>query len=353
MLASFAQISPAVRIHRNRMLPVSGTISVRKGQKVNPGDIVAEATLPSHHLLVDVTRAFGIPDPKAVEPYIKRKVGDALDKHDIIAETGGLLSRIIRTPKPGRIVSIRDGQVLIATDTHSYSLRALYPGTVVDILPNQGVVIETSGAVIQAAWGNGLTGSGALDCKADSREGEFTFTGLDVGARGAVLFAGTCTKPDLLVQAAALPIAGLILGTLPASMRETALAQTYPILVLEGFGSDGMDAASWKLLSSLAGKEIILNAQSTAGLNPCNPEALVYAPIEEVASASAKMLTTGQQVRINASPYIGQTGTVERIIPGQVTLPNGLKVAAASIIMDNNERKTIPLNNLDVIGFTS
>jgi hypothetical protein len=32
-------------------------------------------------------------------------------------------------------------------------------------------------------------------------------------------------------------------------------------------------------------------------------------------------------------------------------LPNGLRVCAASVIMDNKERKIIPIFNLDVIGF--
>jgi transcription antitermination factor NusG len=107
------------------------------------------------------------------------------------------------------------------------------------------------------------------------------------------------------------------------------------------------------LLHSLSGKEIILNAESTTGLTPSNPEALVYAPAEEQMAASAKLFTSGQQVRINAYPLVGQTGTIEKIIQGQVSLPNGLKVAAASIIMDNNERKTVPITNLDVIGFSN
>lgn len=353
MLASFAQISPAVRIRRSRLLPVAGTISVRKGQNVNSTDVVAEAILPAHHVLVDVGRAFGIADPKVAETYIKRKAGEALDKHDIIAETSGMFSRIIRTPKPGRIVSVRDGQVLIATDADSFSLRALYPGTIVEVIPGQGVVIETGGAVIQSAWGNGLTGSGPLLCKADDRTGEFTFSILEVTARGAVLVAGTCSKPEVLSQAAALPIAGLILGSLPASMREAAIKQPFPILALDGFGSVGMDPVCWKLLHSLSGKEIILNAEATSGLAPSNPEALVYAPAEEQLAASAKLFTSGQQVRINAYPYVGQTGTIEKIIQGQVSLPNGLKVAAASIIMGNNERKTVPITNLDVIGFSN
>jgi hypothetical protein len=353
MLASFAQISSAIRIQRNRVLPVNGTVSVRKGQKVNGNDVVAEATLPAHHLLVDVARTLGLTDPKSAEALIKRKVGETVNHHDIIAETGGLFSRIIRTPKPGKIISIHDGLVLIETETTSLSLKALYPGVISEVLPDRGVIIETSGAILQAAWGNGLTGSGPIMCKVETRDAEFAFNSLEVTARGSVQVAGTCSKPEVLSQAAALPIAGLILGTMPASMREIALAQPFPILVIDGFGNGPMNVSSWKLLTSMSDKETVLNAESTTGLNPTKPEALIFAPVEDDKTASPKMYTSGQLVRINAFPYIGQTGTIEKVIPGMVSLPNGLKVAAASIIMENNERKTIPVTNLDVIGFTS
>jgi hypothetical protein len=140
---------------------------------------------------------------------------------------------------------------------------------------------------------------------------------------------------------------------MPASMRGVALAQPYPVLIIDGFGNTGMNSASWKLLFEQANKEIIVNAESTRGVAPTKPEALVCAPVDDKNIASAKMFTTGQQVRIHAAPNIGQTGRIEKILPGTVTLVNGLKVTAASIIMDNNERKTIPVANLDVIGFTS
>jgi hypothetical protein len=353
MLASFAQISPAIKIHRNRVLPVNGSVIVRKGQKVNENDVVAEASLPAHHILIDVVQAFGLADPKLAASYIKRAAGETLDHHDIIAETGGMFSRILRTPKPGKIITVRDGLVLIETEAKSISLKALYPGVITDILPDRGVVIETSGAVVQAAWANGLTGTGPLICKTDTRSDELVFSSLEVTARGAVIAGGTCSKPDILTQAALLPVAGLILGTMPAAMIDVAKAQPYPILVIDGFGNTGMDSSSWKLLFGLANEEVIVNGETTGGLVPGNPEVMVYAPVDDQNTASAKMFTSGQTVRIHAAPNVGQTGRIEKILPGTVTLPNGLKVAAASIIMDNNERKTIPVANLDVIGFTS
>jgi hypothetical protein len=353
MLASFAQLSPAIKIHRTRTLPVAGSVNVRKGQRVNENDIIAEATLPAHHILIDVVQAFGLADTKMAASFIKRNAGETVGNHDIVAETGGLFSRIIRAPKPGKVVTVRDGLVLIETEAKSITLKALYPGVVVDVIPDRGVVIETSGAVLQAAWGNGLTNSGVLICKTETRADELVFSSLEVTARGAVLVGGTCSKPDILAQAALLPVAGMILGTMPASMLEMAKAQPYPILIIDGFGTTGMNSAAWKLLFSMANKETIVNAESTSGLNPTKPEALIYAPVEETDKASVKMFTSGQMVRIHSTPNVGQTGRIEKMLPGLVSLPNGLKVAAASIIMDNNERKTVPVANLDVIGFTS
>lgn len=353
MYTSFTQFTPAIHVHRRRLLSAAGTVMVRQGQRVNADDIIAEATLPTRHVLLDVVRTFGLSGVKAAESLIQRKVGETLGEHDIIAETGGLFSRVIRTPAPGKIMSIRNGQVLVQTETKTIQLAAMYSGTISEVIAEHGAVIETSGALIQCAWGNSRFANGPLLCKAESKESSLTIADFEITSRGSVLASSICTDTNMFDVAAALPVAGLILGSIPFSLMEKALAQPYPILLTEGFGKSGMNDTALKILSLYNNHEVTLNAgQENEPSRSQQPEAMIFAPVDERSLTIQSRVTAGQSVRIHTAPYMGQTGTIEKLLPGLTVLPNGLRVCAASIIMDNKERKTIPIFDLDVIGFT-
>jgi hypothetical protein len=352
MVTSFTQITPSVRLRRSQKLPVTGTVLVRLGQKVNVGDPLAEAIVPVHHELVDVVRALGLPGPKAAEKMIQRKAGETLGENDILAETGGIFSRIIRTPAPGKILSIREGQILIQTETQTITLAARYSGTVVEILSDRGAMIETSAAVIQGVWGNGKFAQAVLMMKSESPNSLLSSADLGITDRGTIIACSTLTDPAVLELAASLPVEGLIIGCMPAALREKALLQPYPIVLIEGFGNGRLNSDAHKLLAEYNSHEVIVNTQIDDSTDLLQPEIVIANPLEKEAPPANFRLTSGLKVRIHTAPFLGQTGVIEKVLPGLTTLPNGLRVYAASVIMDNKERKTIPINNLDSIGFT-
>jgi len=180
MYPQMTQIHPLTLISRDRLLPVPGEINVRPGQKVNPCDVVAQASIPSRHYLVDVGRVLGAQSADAAEKLITRKTGDLLEKNDIIAETGGMFSRVIRTPGPGRIVSIHKGRVLIEAESEVIRLKAALSGHISRVIADRGVSIEMYGALVQGVWGNGRIGYGPLSVEVSNLEGELTSSGLGV-----------------------------------------------------------------------------------------------------------------------------------------------------------------------------
>jgi len=351
MFTTFTQITPAIHLRRTRVLPVSGTVMVRQGQKVKSEDIIAEAVIPTHHELVDVVRILGLSNSKAADALIQRRVGETLGEGDILAETGGIFSRVIRTPGPGKVISIHDGQILIQTGAQTLSIQARYSGIIIEIIPDRGAVIETSGALIQGAWGNGKFAVGPLLCKAETKTSIISPSDLEITARGSIIASAVCIDEKIFEEAASLPVAGLIFGVIPSALREAAIAQPYPILLTDGFGRTGMNFAALKYLSQYNNHELTLNAGIEEDSLSQKPEVIIDASVDEQAPAISSRVTSGQMVRIHTTPFLGQVGTVEKILPGLTTLPNGLRVSAASVIMVNRERKTIPVNNLDVIGF--
>jgi biotin carboxyl carrier protein len=351
MYTTYTQITPPIHLRRSRTLPVSGTVLVRLGQKVAADDVIAEATVATHHEMVDVVRLLGLSGTKAAEDLITRKSGEVLSEHDIIAETGGMFSRIVRTPAPGKIISIRNGQVLIETETRKIELVAHYSGVISEVIANRGAVIETSGSLIQGAWGNGKFGEGRLILQAENAETSLSSAKFDITSRGGIIAAGTLLEEKVFDIAAALPINGLILGSMPVSLVEKALSQPYPVLLIDGFGKSGTNHAAFKYLSMYNSHEITVNAEFDSDASGIKPEALISASVENESSRDQKKVSAGQVVRIHTTPFLGQMGTIEKVLPGLTLLPNGLRVSAVTVVMENKERKTVPVDNLDMIGF--
>lgn len=350
MQAQITQNRPLANFRRSQELPVAGTILVRTGQKISVGDPLAEAVLPTGHALVDVTRSLGLETAKQAEELIDRKIGEQLGEKDIIAETGGMFSNVIRTPAPGTIISIHNGVVLIETRSETVKLNAQVPGTVVDIIGNRKIVIEINGALVQGIWGNGKMGRGPLVNRAETPDAALVSGSLDMAARGAVVMAGYCNDENVLDLAAHLPVAGLILGGMPARMIAAARNQPYPILLLEGFGLLPINPAAFALLRTNTNREISINACDSDPFTGTHPEAVIALPADGEPLKEQVEYTAGQLVRVTAYPYFGQTGMIEKVLPGNTLLVSGLRAQAAQVRFID-ESRIIPLSNLEIISF--
>lgn len=349
MQNSVTQINPLVKIRRNRVLPVDGTVLVRVGQKVAPGEILAETLIPTKHVLVDVFHALGLRDAEEAEKLIDRHVGDLVDKHDIIAETGGLFSRVIRAPMPGKIISIKNGQVLLEVESRKVVVQSGFAGHVVEILKDRGAVIETNGTLIQGVWGNGLIGYGPFVMDAETIDQELTPSSLGINTRGTVLAAAWCEQEESLLLAGTLPIAGLILGSMSPRLIPCALNQNYPILLLEGFGRIAINNLAKDLLLECAQKEMSLNAVKWDHYSGFRPEVSIALQSDGSAEKVSADFVEGQKVRIHSSSYAGKTGILTAINAGKTILPNGLRTNTASVLFSNNEKTIQPFSNMDIV----
>jgi len=348
MLAPVTHILPLTSIRRLRSLPVPGRVLVRAGQKVNASDVIAQATAPSGHHVLDIRRGLGIPQAAAAERCIVRQVGDKLEKGDVIAESGGLFSRIIRTPMDGEIISISGGQILLRTQTSDLEVRAGFAGTVSDIIKDQGAIIETSGALIQGVWGNGLTDSGMLLLVSNSPDEEINRQQIEVSMRGAIIMGGYCSSADVLRAGADLQLRGMVLSSMASELVPVAASLKYPVLIIEGFGRTPLNDAAYRLLITSEKRDVSISA----ALNPPageRPELIIPLPAIGQSAPETDYFAPNQIVRIQGAPYAGKMGTLVQVRPGLFTLPNGLKVPAADIQLDSDTRVTVPLANLEVI----
>ncbi len=349
MESAVTHILPLTLIRRKRMLPVAGRVLVNEGQRVNATDIVADARQPGQHYLVDVRRLLGLARSDQAEKLIGRAAGDHVSKDEILAQTGGLFAQAVHSPASGVIVTISAGRVLIETDSTPLQLRSGLIGVVREAIPDQGVVLETSGALVQGRLGNDHVDQGVLVVVARSPEDELTGARLDVSMRGAVLVGGHCSQPEALKAAEELTLRGLILSSITADLIPVVMRASYPIVVVEGIGKIPFCAEAYQILITNEKRDTCVNAAAFQPYQGARPEVIVPLPGIGNLPNDAVEIAPGKTVRILTAPYAAQSGILVQVRPGKTRLKNGIHTQAADVRLANNEVVTIPVANLDVL----
>ena len=351
MLAPVLHILPLTTIVRERTLPVVGKVNAHLNQRVNPTDVIAEASYAREHVLLDVARTFGI-SANAADKLIKVNEGDRLTQGGLVAEMSGIIPRSIKAPRAGRVMVAGGGQVLMEAGDARIELRAGLPGTVIQVLNERGVVIRTAGALIQGTWGNGRIDNGLMTSLIDKQDAVLTADRLDVSLRGSVILGGHVRDVETLRVAAELPVRGLIISSLLSSLLQTAVQMRYPILVLDGFGAMPMNTAAYNLLTSNNKRKVTVNAEHFDRYNGNRPEAIIPLPVstEPDEPNDYEAFAAGQRVRMRRSPHAGMLGTISSLPSGMSTLQSGLCAPAAEVKLENNTSVLVPLVNLEVVG---
>lgn len=350
VLAPVIHILPITLIRRERLSPVPGRVLVRQGQTVGAADVIVEANLYPEHLLLNVSRVMKL-SPKVADKYITVREGEQIAKGDVIAGPIGVARRVLRSPRDGRVILAGDGQVLIDVTQRLHQIRAGIPGEVVDLIPERGVVIETTGALIQGVWGNGKIDYGLMVIAAKSPDHEIAPDQLDVSMRGAVVMAGHCNDAEVLKTADELPLRGLILSTISPSCVPAAKECQVPVIVLDGFGHRPFNTAAYKLLTTSDRREVAINPIPWDRTSGIRPELIIPLPGKGSLEppSEAKMFEKGQMVRALRAPYAGKIGKITSIKENK-RFQSGLHLQAAEIRLEDGDKVVVPLANLEVLA---
>lgn len=350
MLAPVLHVLPMTKIRRHRLLPVTGNILVRKGQNVSPTDVIGEANLEPHHILIDVAQGLGVGLADA-DKHIERNPGEKISEGDVLAGPVGYGQRVVRSPSSGKILLSGRGKILIEVEVPPYQLLAGLPGEVISLIPGRGAVIESTGALVQGVWGNGKINYAELRVLISQPEDVFSLEQLVSDLRDLIILAGFCGDVRVLKALAELPVKGLILSSMAASMIPLAEQMPYPILVLEGFGLLAMNSRAFNLLVTSNQREITVNAEKLDAYENQRPEIFITLPVNQMVQEPKEATTysPGQRVRIVRAPYQAKIGTLIALRPGLEQLPNGIQASLAEVELGKDVRVKLPLANLEVL----
>ena len=363
-------MSRDVVVRRTRRLPIKGSVLVQEGQSVEPSTVVAQAQLPGALQTMKLAERLGI-EARDVESVLKVKSGDSVSKGDLLAE-GKKLFGLFKAPTVesefnGTVESVSDvtGNVLIREPSLPIDVDAYITGRVAEVIPEEGAIVETRGAMVQGIFGVGGERQGPIRVAVGSPDEALDEAKIRDEDRGTILVGGSGITAGAIRRSASVGVLGLVAGGIKDSDLTEFLgydigvaitgteAIPLTIVVTEGFGHLAMASRTFELLKSLEGASASINGATQIRAGVIRPEIIV--PQAAVASNSqtsdgALELVAGTPIRIIREPYFGLLGTVTALPAQLVTLDSGTTVRVLEAKLDDGRDVTVPRANVEIIA---
>ncbi len=350
------QITPLTKVRRTRTLPVAGEILVHVGERVEPMQIVARTRLPGEFHVLPVARMLGV-SVGQMKRALKVKLDEEVEKGQVIAKRGGLLSNAVHAPMDGVVTAISGGRVLIEGHPTLHEVRAYIPGTVIGVTEPYTVEVETVGAVVQGVWGVGGVLSdeslGVLKCLVKAPDEPLRARSIDPSCHGMILIGGMGFRGAVLERAQELGVRGIVVGGLPPEYLSQVRELPFPLVATEGIGSIPMSDAAFQLLATNDGREAVMSGWSQSRSPVTRPEVVIPLPGEAVPPMKRQPgspLAVGDLVRVVRAPYIGAVGEVVALPEQARSLDIGGQVFGAEVDIGQDAPVFVPLANLEVLG---
>ncbi len=362
------KVKRLMAVDKERKLPIPGEILVKVGDRVSSDTIVARTEVPGDPVLIKVTLLLGV-DNDEIEDFMTKKEGDHVEEGEIIGRYRmlfGIINRQVTSPIEGVIESVSEisGQAIIRPDPVPVEVNAYIPGEVVEVMPGEGVVIETKGAFIQGILGLGGETHGTLRLAVDSPEEELTADKISGEDKGRIVVGGSLITLGAFKRAAEVGAAGLVAGGMNytdvtdimgeaigvAITGEEELGIT--LIITEGFGRMNMSHRTFALLKGFDGQVAVINGATQIRAGVMRPE-IIIPHGEVIDEASGEELGAGMQpgtpVRVIREPYFGEIGAVASLPVELQKVETGSDVRVLVVRLEDGREVTVPRANVEII----
>ncbi len=370
-------VSPHTTISKVRRLPLKGDVLVEKGAFVGPDAIVARALLPGIMQTLKVAAHLGV-EPSDVPAALLVKVGDTVEKGQLIARTKGLWGFFKSEAKSSangmvELVSPVTGNVGVREAPSPVEISAYVPGVIKEVMPGEGVVVEATGAFVQGIFGVG--GERRAQLKVVSKSAQTPLTEADITPElaGKIIIGGSNISGAALKKAADMGVTGIVVGGIVDQDLVSYLGydigvaitghEKIPLtlVITEGFGTIAMAERTFALLASREGREASLCGATQIRAGVIRPEVIVADTPGEASTNGAGSiqeigeddfsLGIGTPIRIIREPYFGRLATVTGLPPQLVRVGSGAEVRVLTATLnETGEPVTVPRANVEIVA---
>lgn len=357
--------------HRvRRVLPIPGEVLVEQGQRVEPNDVVAETYMPGDVTPVNLSNMLSVP-PGDVHELMLKKEGDSVEVGEPIAQNKGifgLFKSTFNSKHAGTIETISPvtGQMILRGEKIPVRVKAYMAGTVTEIIPEEGCLIQADVAFVQGIFGVGGETNGPIVIACKSHFQELTEDLITPEMKGAVVIGGARMTDEAIKKAKRVGAAAVVSGGMDDEDLRDFLGYDLgvaitgsedlglTVIVTEGFGEIAMAERTFNLLNSRAGHIAAVNGATQIRAGVMRPEVIIPLTESELdqepePAHTMGLLEPGRTIRIIRDPYFGLIGTVSALPPEPAVLGSGSKARVLEVKLDSGESVIVPRANVELI----
>ncbi len=279
-------------IRKVRRIPTQGEVFVNVGDAVDAETVIASGTVRNPEAEeVKVFTKLGI-EPDQTERYMLKKKGDQVAKDEVIAISRAFFGRFTKTcrsPIDGfiEVFAKRAGRVIVRGNPIPVEVKAHIPGKIVDVIPEEGAVVETRGALVNGVFGVSGEAHGELAFAVDQPGEALTTEAMGAGHKGKVLVGGSVVTLEALRKAAEMDLSGIVTGGVDQKDltdflgHEIGLGLTgeervgLTLIITEGFGVHPMRDETFRLLKSHEGTRASIDGTTQIRQRILRPEIVI------------------------------------------------------------------------------
>ena len=364
------KVSARTRHQARRLLPISGDVLVKVGDRVDAQQVVAQTFLPGDITPLNISKLLALP-PADVPGCMLRKAGDRVEVGDVLARSKGIFGKF-RTEHTARVagtiesISSVTGQVILRGAPLPLQVRAYLAGTVVEVVPSEGCVIESDVTLVQGIFGVGGETFGPIRMACRSPDQELSDDLITAGMKGCVVVGGARVTEVALQKARTIGVAAVVSGGIDDQDLRKLLGYDLGVaitgseqigltfIVTEGFGDIAMAQRTFALLASREGDEAAVNGATQIRAGVMRPEIVIPLTAARLAEApepahSGGYLEIGMPVRLIRDPYFGLIGTVSALPQEPQVLESGSRARVLEVRLSSGQSVTIPRANVELI----
>jgi hypothetical protein len=352
------------------MLSLPGTVLVTAGETVRANQPVARAELPGKVYPLNLANQLSVA-PDEIQEYLIKKVGDSVRKDEILAQNKPVMKWFkteILSPITGVVESVSPvtGQVLLREPPRVFELLGYVDGRIVEVIPQQGVVVETNCSLVQGIFGIGGETRGEIVIAVTSPDEALSPRHFTADMKGKVVVGGSFISSEALARAKEVGVAGVVIGGIhdkdlrallgyDLGVAITGTEQVgFTLILTEGFGEIPMAGKTFGLLSAHAGQQASISGATQIRAGVIRPEIII--PKSDVSSdrsaAAAPQrdgIRIGDQVRIIRDPLFGKLGEVASLPPDLQKIPTESEVRVMGVRFADGSTTMIPRANIELI----
>lgn len=362
------RVADVATVRKERRLPLKGRVLSKIGDEVSADSLVARTELPGNVKMINIANILGVPTSDIPELLMKRE-GEAIDEGETIAQSKGifgLFRNTVRSPIKGTFESFNKvtGQAVLREPPMPVTIDAYVEGRVVDVLTDEGVVVETRATFVQGIFGIGGETRGIVRTVVKSPEQELTADLIDQSCAGKILIGGSFVTHATLKKAVAAGVKGIVVGGFDDRDLKDFLGydlgvaitghenKGITLVLTEGFGRMNMAKATFDLLSSREGMLASINGATQIRAGVIRPEVVIPVGDDVKGKPSSReqgALVIGSPVRVIRAPYFGKLGRVTLLPPELQLLETEAKVRVLEVEFPDGSRAVVPRANVELI----